>query len=612
MDPGRNRTRSPERSGDYRRVITLAASVLAVVALYLAKGVLIPFALAMLVSFLLAPLVSKLQGWGCNRVAAVVTVVLLMIGASGAGSWILVGQVREVTTKLSEYKQNIHEKLATLRGAVATPVQTVLETVQGLGTDLVPAPETAPFQTVRIAEPPRSPFAVLRDMLLPSLDGLVTAAMALLFAFVMLMRRDDLGDRFIRIVGHGRVLVTTRALEEAAQRVSSYLWRLLMLNTLHGLVIGIGLASIGVPNALLWGLLGAILRFIPYIGPWITATCAVLTALAVFPGWSEPLLAIGLFLVLELASNYLLEPWLFGSGTGLSPLATVASALFWTWLWGPVGLVLSIPLTVCLVVMGKHVPQLRFLHLLFGDAPGLSPPARLYQRLIAGEQDQAWLVLQPELQAQTLEQVYDSIVLPALSLAERDRQHGAFDVETEVRIEETLRLLLEEAAELRASLAAKDAAAAAPARRDPLRVLCLPAEGRADSLAAAMLRQVLEGDGVEVELASTAELSGETLELFESRRVDIVCISAVPPSRFMHVRYLCKRIARRFPQMPIIAGLWALEPEAPGLPERLPILAGIHLVTSLHEARIRVQELAETTRIGRAAEAANVAVAAGR
>jgi predicted PurR-regulated permease PerM len=603
----------PERSGGYQRVITLAASVLAVVALYLAKGVLIPFALAMLVSFLLAPLVSRLQRWGFNRVAAVVTVVVLMFGATGASSWILVGQFREVTTKLSEYRQNIQEKLATLRGAVARPLQAAMESVQDLGSDVDPAakPATAapPIQTVRIAEPPRGGFEILRDALLPSLDGLVTAAMALLFAFVMLMRRDDLGDRFIRIVGHGRVLVTTRALEEAAQRVSSYLWRLLVLNTLHGLVIGVGLALIGVPNALLWGLLGAILRFIPYIGPWITATCAVLTALAVFPGWSEPLLAIGLFLVLELASNYLLEPWLFGSGTGLSPLATVASALFWTWLWGPVGLVLSIPLTVCLVVMGKHVPQLRFLHLLFGDAPGLSPPARLYQRLIAGEQDQAWLVLQPELQAQTLEQVYDSIVLPALSLAERDRQHGAFDEETELRIEETLRLLLEEAAELRAGLAAQNAATAGPPPRACLRVLCLPAESAADSLAAAMLGQVLEGDGVEVELASTAELSGETLALFETRRVDIVCISAVPPSRFMHVRYLCKRIAQRFPEMPIVAGVWALEPEEQGLPERLPILAGIHLVTSLRDARLRVRQLAETTRIARIPEPASGLVA---
>jgi len=417
----------------------------------------------------------------------------------------------------------------------------------------------------------------------------------------MLLRRDDLGDRFIRIIGHGRVLVTTRALEDAAQKVTSYLWRLLVLNTLHGLAVGIGLALLGVPNALLWGLVAALLRFIPYIGPWITAICAVLTSLAVSPGWSQPLLATLLFAVLELVSNNLLEPWIYGAGTGLSPLTTVASALFWTWLWGPVGLLLSIPLTVCLVVMGKHVPQLYFLHLLFGDAPGLSPPARLYQRLIAGEQDQAWLVLEPALRQKWLEEVYDSIVLPALSLAEHDRQRGAFDEESDARIEETLRLLLEEARELRAALGTE---AAANVKRKPsgeLRVLCLPAKGGADALAATMLGQVLEERGMQVQVASTDELSGETLDRLVQHPVDVICLSAVPPSRFMHVRYLCKRIAQRYPKLPVVAGLWTLDLGKQELSERLPILAGLQLVTSLREARILVCQLAEAKRLERGA-----------
>ena len=594
-------------------MITMAASVLAVVALYLAKGVLIPFALAMVVSFLLAPLVSKLQRWGLNRVAAVVSVVLLLACASGAASWLLVGQVRDVAANFGEYKANIHVKLATLRGVVAKPIQAALDTMHDFEADFAPAveltPGAAPIQTVRIVEPARGSFAILRDALRPSLDSLVTAAMALLFAFVMLMRRDDLGDRFIRIIGHSRVLVTTRALEEAAQKVSSYLWRLLVLNSLHGVAVAIGLTLIGVPNALLWGLLAALLRFIPYIGPWITAICAVLTSLAVSPGWSQPLQAMLLFAALELVSNYLLEPWIYGAGTGLSPLTTVASALFWTWLWGPFGLLLSIPLTVCLVVMGKHVPQLHFLHLLFGDAPGLSPPARLYQRLIAGEQDQAWLVLEPELRQKSLEEVYDAIVLPALSMAEQDRQRGAFDEATEARIEETLKLLLEEARELRAGLAPDPAADAARPSAGPLRVLCLPASGAADALAAAMLAQVLEGEGVEALVASTAELSGETLDLCAARRIDVICLSAVPPSRFMHVRYLCKRIAQRFPKLPIVAGLWTLELEKQELSERLPILAGLQLVTSLRDARLHVRQLAESTRVERAAQPALAAAA---
>jgi predicted PurR-regulated permease PerM len=592
-----------ERRGQYRRLITMAASVIAIAVLYLAKGVFIPFALALLLSFLLAPLVLRLQRWKFNRVAAVVTAVLLVFAGSSALGWVVVGQVRDVTAKVTEYKKNIRDKMATLRGVVSKPVQEAMDTVQNLGADVAPVvvPERSvePVQAVRIVEPSRGPIEVLRDALGPTVDSLVTAAMALLFAFVMLLRQHDLGDRFIRMVGHGKVLVTTRAMEEAAQKVSTYLWRFLLLNGVHGLAVGIGLACIGVPDAVLWGILSAILRFIPYVGPWIAASFPVLTALAVFPGWLEPLLTIGLFACLELVSNNLLEPWLYGRGTGISPLATVASALFWTWLWGPVGLVLSIPLTVCVVVLGKYVPQLRFLHHLFGYEPGLSPPERLYQRLVAGEPDQAWLVVQAEATERALCEVYDAVVLPSLSLAERDRQRGALDEAAELRLEETMHLLLEEAGELRAGTDAGSDSVVTPVRANPLRVLCLPANRTMDALAAAMLRQVLVRDGVQVELSSVAELSGETLDLLEGQRVDIVCISAVPPSRFMHVRYLCKRIAARFPRLPIVAGMWTLDLEQEELAKRLPALAGVHVVTTLHDARAWVRQLAGPVRIER-------------
>jgi len=581
------------------RLITLGASLLVIAALYLAKGVLIPFALAMLVSFLLAPLVLRLQRWHFSRLAAVVTAVLLVFVATCATSWIVFGELRDLTTSRTEYKRNIHDKVEALRGVLSTPVQQAMDAVEGLGDDLAPAatPENSAIQTVRIAEGVRGPMEVLRDTLGPMLDVLTTAAMALLFAVVMLLRRADLGDRFIRLMGPGKIVVTTRALEEAARKVSSYLWHFLLLNVMHGVAVGIGLALIGVPHALLWGLLSAGLRFIPYLGPWIAAALPFLTALAVFPGWSQPLFTLGLFALLELISNNLLEPWLYGVGTGLSPLAVLVSALFWTWLWGPVGLVLSTPLTVCLVVLGKHMPQLRFLQQIFGDAPGLSPPARLYQRLLAGDQDQAWLVLRTEMQQKSLHEAYDAVVLPALSMAEQDKQRGVLDEEGELRLEETMHLLLEEAAEpLSIGAVASSVPEPVSARADTLRVLCLPARGRFDALAGEMLRQVLERAGLQAEIASSAELTGPALERFESRGVDVVCISAVPPSRFMHVRALCKRIASRWPRLPIVAGMWTLELEAPDLAERLPILAGVHVVTSLADARAYLGELAEAAR----------------
>jgi predicted PurR-regulated permease PerM len=602
-----------DRTGKYPRLITMAASAVVIAALYLTRGVLVPFALAMLVSFLLAPLVLRLQRWRFNRIVAVLTVMLLVLAASGAASWLVAGQLRDVTSRLPEYRHNIQDKMATLRGVLAKPFQATTKIVEDLSSDLapgfVPDAGAAPIQTVRVAEPPRGTFEILRDLVGPTLEILVKVAMTLLFAFVMLLRRDDLGDRLIRIVGQGSILVTTRALEEAGRKVSSFLWRLLLVNGLHGLVIGVGLAFIGVPNALLWGALAALLRFIPYVGLWIAATCAVLTSLAVSPGWSQPLLTVGWFAIVELISNNFVEPWVYGAGTGVSPLAILVSALFWTWLWGPVGLMLSTPLTVCLIVMGKYVPQLQFLHLLFGDAPGLSPPARLYQRLIAGDQDQAWLVLRTEIEKKSLHELYDSVVLPALSMAEHDRQRGSLDEDAEARMEETIRLLLEEAGDLRVGADAGAESSPVPVFENSLRVLCLPARGSADALAASMLRQVLERDGVQVEVASIDELSGETLDLLERRRVDVVCISAVPPSGFMHVRYLCKRIAGRFPKLPVVVGLWTQELENQTLADRFPILAGVHVVASLGAARTQVQQLAASARIQRDAVPVPVAAA---
>jgi predicted PurR-regulated permease PerM len=603
-----------DHSGKYSKLITLAASVIVIAALYLARAVLIPFVLAMLVSFLLAPLVLRLQRWHLRRLPAVIAVLILVFGLTGALGWLVTGQVRHLSAELPKYRQGLQAKMASLREVLDKPFRQAKETVADLSTGLAPPPPpeaaASQVQTVRIEETPRGPLEFIADVLSPAIDILITAAMVLLFAFVMLLRREDLGDRFMRLTGSGQIVVTTQALNEASKKVSSYLARLLLLNGVHGAAVGIGLALIGVPNALLWGLLAGVLRFIPYVGPWLAASFPLLSSIATSVGWSQPLMTIGLFAVLELISNNLLEPWIYGRGTGISPLAILVSTLFWTWLWGPVGLVLSTPLTVCLVVIGKYVPQLHFLNLLFGDAPGLPPPARLYQRMIAGDQDQAWCVLEAEMRDKPLDEVYDGIVLPALSMAEHDRKRGALDEEAVARVVETLKLLLDEASAPRAELDAGANGIEAPLPRQELRVLCLPARGEADFLAGVMLGQVLERDGIEVEVAQLAELASETLVMLEDRPVDVVCISAVPPSRFMHVRYLCKRIAGRYPDLPIVAGMWTLDLEAAEVTDRLRILEGVHVVASLGEARRLVRELTGPARIRREVELAEAAVLA--
>ena len=594
-------------SGDRRvtGLVNLAAAILVVAALYWAREVLVPFALAVVLSFLLGPVVVRLQRYRVHRVAAVVLTVLMVFGAMGLLGWVVYGQFRGLAAVLPQYRESIQAKVETARRAIEPSVK-ASKTVADLGAQLAPADQAVKSRDVtdvRVVEPPRDAVDVIHDVVSPMLGALLTAGMVIVFTFVMLLRRGDLRDRFIRLAGDGRILVTTQALDEAAQRVSSYLGRLLLVNGIYGTAMALGLWALGVPNALLWGALSGALRFIPYAGPWIAAAFPVLTSLATSESWSQPALVLGMIVVFELVTNLVLEPWIYGAGTGISPLALLVSTLFWTWLWGPVGLVLSTPFTVCLVVMGKHVPQLHFLYLLFSDSPGLPAPARLYQRLLAGEQDESWAIVEEALREHPLHEVYDAIVLPALTLAERDKMRGALDDDARLRVEESLGLLLDAAGETPAPSEGKPAgegdAPAAPAPRPPpdpdLRVLVLPGEDAADALGALMAAQVLEREGLTVETGPAGELTSEIFERLERADAQVVCVSVVPPSRLRHVRYLCKRLAAGHPELPVVLGLWGLRP-AEGGSVRPPLLEGATVARTLDEVREVVRHLAETVR----------------
>ena len=593
-------------SGDRRvtGLVNLAAAILVVAALYWAREVLVPFALAVVLSFLLGPVVGWLQRYRVHRAAAVMLTVLMVFGATGLLGWVVYGQFRELAAELPQYRESIREKADAAR-RVFEPSVKASKTMANLGAELAPAgekAEAAEVMPVRVVEPPRDAVDMIHDVVTPTLGVLVTVAMVIVFTFVMLLRRGDLRDRFIRLAGDGRILVTTQALDEAAQRVSSYLGRLLLVNGVYGTAMAIGLWALDVPNALLWGALAGALRFIPYAGPWIAAAFPVLTSLAISDSWSQPLLVMGMIVLFELVTNLVLEPWIYGTGTGISPLALLVSTLFWTWLWGPVGLVLSTPFTVCLVVMGKHVPQLHFLYLLFSDSPGLPAPARLYQRLLAGEQDESWAIVEAALRERPLHEVYDSIVLPALTLAERDRRRGALDEESRLRVEESVGLLLDAAGESRPAPDADgegEPGAEPPPLPPPdpaIRVLVLPGEDEADALAALMAAQVFEREGLTVETGPAGELASETFERLERTDAQVVCISVVPPSRLRHVRYLCKRLAAGHPDLPLVIGLWGLRPDGAGLARLPPLLDGATVARTLDEAREVVRRLAETVR----------------
>jgi predicted PurR-regulated permease PerM len=570
-------------------LLTLVVAAIVVAALYFAQEVLIPFALAVVLSFLIGPIVARLQRWRVHRVAAVLLAMITILGATGLLGWFVAGEFREIAAMLPQYRQGISAKIESARRALEPSVN-ASKTVADIGAELTEddaAPEATP---VRVVDGPTDPVEVIRDVLSPTLDILFAAAMVLVFTFVMLLRRGDLRDRFIRLVGDGRIPVTTQALDEAAELVSRYLGRMLLVNSIYGAALAIGLWALDVPSALLWGVLATLLRFIPYLGPWIAAAFPILTVFATSEGWQDPLLVGGMIAVLELITNLVLEPWFYGNGTGISALALLLSTLFWTWLWGPVGLALSTPFTVCLVVMGKHVPQLRFLYLMFSDAPALPAPARLYQRLLTGEQDQSWEIVKAELAEHPLPAVYDAVVLPALLMSERDRMRGALDDEARERLAETLGLVLDVAGE--AGREEGGAREAGPG----LRALVLPGSDEADALSALMAAQVLEHEGLEVELVPLEELTGEILERIERSRPHVLLISVVPPSRLRHVHYLCKRLAADHPELPVVLGLWCRRPDGDSLADRSPAFEAVTVVSNLEEARETVRRAAEIVR----------------
>jgi predicted PurR-regulated permease PerM len=469
------------------RFVLLASICVIVAALYFAQDVLIPLALAILVSFLLAPLVRRLERLGLPRIVSVVVVMSVVITLVAGLGYLVYSQVVDLANDLPRYEHNIRLKVARVmprRGGMLEKVQKAAEELSRAaespstqptqptqpttaaamelarhgaarvaGATPPPAtgaPATQPNGTEAnplwvVARPPvATPLRVMQEYVAKLLPRLGTAGLVLVFVIFMLIAREDMRDRVIRLIGHGQLNLTTQALDDASTRISRYLLMQMIVNGTYGLAIAIGLWCIGVPSPVLWGFLCCVLRFIPYIGPWIGAAFPLTLALASFPGFRQFVYTGLLFVIIELLSNNAMEPWLYGASTGMSTVAVLVSAVFWTWLWGPIGLVMATPLTVCLVVLGKYVPQLKFLDILLGDEPVLAPAERVYQRLLAGDPEEAEELLDEYLGKQTLEEVYDHVLLPALAMAELDAHRGRLDEERSVEIHRAVRQLAEE------------------------------------------------------------------------------------------------------------------------------------------------------------------------
>ncbi len=420
--------------------------------------------------------------------------------------------------------------------------------------------------------------------------------MVVIFTIFMLLKREDLRNRLLRLAGLGQLNLMTQALDDASGRVSRYLLMQFLVNTSFGILFGFGLYWIGVPYPALWGTVAAILRYVPYVGTLVAATLPIALSLAVFDGWLRTLLVLILVAGLELITANFLEPWLYGAHVGISSLALLVTSVFWAVLWGPAGLILATPLTVCVVVLGRHVPQLSFLHVLLGDEPVLAAEAQVYQRLLAMDQLEAHAILGHFLKEKPLAELYDSVLLPALSLAEQDRHKGAIDTAREEFLFLSIKEMIVEFSEYQLT-------DSAPVSDVAHRIVCVPAHDRADEVMTAMLAQLLEQKGLTTLSFPIAGPSpNEVLAAIEAGRGDVVCISALPPYAFAPARAVCKQIRERFPALRVAVCVWGFSGDTHKAMARFERTQPDCLSTSLAQAMEQVQELVKPQ-----AEAAHLA-----
>lgn len=572
-------------------ILTAIGVVAIVAALYFGRPFFMPLALAVLVSLVLHPVVAWLHRHRVPQVAAVVLVVTLTFGLVGGAGYFLLGQVASLTRKLPEYEENVGAKLKVFDGPLANAFRQVQETIEGVSRKAAPPPERpaapAPDKPVKVevVEPGPDVLPIMGVILGSAAEILGIAAVVVLYVIFFLIYHADIRDRIIRLGGQRRIHVTTHTMSDAVHGVSRYLSLQSLVNVTYGVALGLGLFALGVPNPVLWGALAAVLRYVPYVGPVIGGALPVLLSLAVFPGWTRPILVAGFIVVLELVSNNVVEPVVYGKRTGLSPLAVIVAAVFWAWLWGGVGLILAIPLTVCLLAVGRYVPGLGFLSVVLGSEPPLDLRMTLYQRLLAGESDEAAELLESEIkEGRTTVEILDALVLPALCSAEEDRRQGRLESEQATAV-------FRGAKEL-----AQDLADHHPADR-PLRpgvpILCLPACDEKDEIASEILVGCLSRAGLAAESLSLEKMAGEIVEIIRSRGVQILCISAVPPTNVIRARYLYKRVRSAFPDMAVLFGLWTAEGDLAAVAHRLAPDGKAQVVTTVAEAAKVLEEKME-------------------
>ncbi|UFW44977.1 AI-2E family transporter [Bradyrhizobium sp. WSM471] len=571
-----------------------------VMVLYYGREIIIPIALAVLLSFVLAPLVRLVQRLRIPRSLAVVSVVVIAFAFIFAMGSLLATQLAQLAGDLPRYQSTISEKIQSFRETTAgrgtlerassmlkdlsKELDKPKEAANSLGTIAAPKAASPKPVPVEVLQPDPGALESLQTLISPLLHPLATTGIIVIFVIFILLQREDLRNRLIRLAGSDDLQRTTAALDDAASRLSRLFLIQLLLNGSFGIIIGMGLWLIGVPSAILWGILAAVLRFVPYIGAVIAAAFPLALAVAVDPTWTMLLWTIALFVVVEPVVGHVLEPMVYGHSTGLSPVAVVASATFWTALWGPIGLVLATPLTVCLVVLGRHVERLEFLDVMFGDRPALSPPEIFYQRMLAGDPTEASAKAEEFLKERSLGSYYDEVALRGLQLAQADAERGALAPDRLTKIRDAVQEFANNISEqderpspkvnpttdVEATSAIEGVAEDAPyeslrvLRKEDLPsewqgdhpVLCLAGRNPIDEAAAIMLAQLTDAHGLSSRVEAAGALSTANIFRLETAGVAIACLVYMDASSPAHMRYSVRRLRRKLPKATIILGCW--------------------------------------------------------
>lgn len=605
--------------------VVVAAVVVA--ALYFGREVLLPITLAVLLSFLLSPLVELLRRIWLGRILSVILAVLLALGVIlGLGSAIGT-QVAQLAKDVPKYQSTIETKIAHLRDAT---INRFSAKIASLGHELAgpspraaaPAPAPPSMETgkpsrapvpVVVTTPAPSALQIGEKIVSPLLNPLATAGIILVVTIFVLLQKEDLRDRAIRLFGASDLQRTTAAMNDAGRRLSRYFLTQLGLNASFGVIVGVGLYFIGVPNPVLWGVLGALLRFIPYIGSWIAAVLPIVLAAAVEPGWSMAIWTAALYIVTEMVMGQAVEPLVYGHSTGLSPVAVIIAAIFWTWLWGPIGLIISTPLTLCLVLLGRYVERLEFLDVLLGDRPALTPVEGFYQRMLANDPDEALEQAERYLKEQPLSSYYDEVALKGLQLAAGDILRGTLAPVRAEHLKDAVEELVHDLGgyhdappsppEEEKSVAGPtidektlpkqsppsgdtlDKSDLAPEWRGGIPVLCIAGRGPFDEAAAGMLAQLLGKHGLGARAVPHDIVSRAKIDTLDLRGVAMLCVCYLDISgNPAHLRFLLRRLRGRLPNAPLLVGLWPAQDPFLRDQEQRRAVGADHYVSSLHEA----------------------------